>query len=62
VIGVEDEDYAAISSVLAEHEWHPQFAPFAVQLLPHFEAWEAAKDHDAAWKRHRDQQTRREAE
>ena len=54
VIAVEDADYEEAVKMLADIKWAPAFARFAVQMLPHLEAWEAAKDQDIAWKRRLD--------
>ncbi len=51
VIDVEDADYEAAEKVLSNIKWAPAFARYAVQMLPHLEAWEAARDQDTAWKR-----------
>jgi hypothetical protein len=61
VIGVEDADYKAVRAAVDNIDWPPAFAPFAPQVLPMIEAWEAAEKQDDEWKRKRDAEARRAA-
>lgn len=51
VVGVEESDFKVGRPLLDKVEWHPQFTRFADQMLPHFEAWEAAEKQDEEWKK-----------
>lgn len=54
VIPLEDADYLVLRGLLEKIEWPPQFARFAVQMLPHLEAWERADRQNDAWIKARD--------
>lgn len=51
-IAVEDDDYEAVMKLaLVSLKWPDAFARFAVQMLPHLEAWEAAREQDVTRRR-----------
>lgn len=49
VIPIEDADFLILRNVVERVEWSPNFARYAVQMLPHLEAWEKADAQNDAW-------------